>query len=98
MMAELGLLAAHTRDDPRYWQGPRPHDHNGVGLFMFGPQPARPWWFLEVRTGDAHKAPATETREAAYQRMDAEKRRRLYRMSLGTTGVFTGRNRKRKVA
>jgi hypothetical protein len=94
MMPELGQLAAHTRDDPRYWQGPRPHDHNGVGLFMFGPQPARPWWFLEVKTGSAHTAPSVETREAVLAREAEAKRARLRRMNLGVTGAFTGRNRK----
>jgi len=94
MLPELGSLARLTREHPEYWNH-RPRDHNGAGLFVFGPQEARPWWFLEVRTGEANAAPAHETRQAAYQRMDEEKNRRLRRMSLGVSGVFTGRNRRR---
>lgn len=93
MLPELGSLAEYTRDHPDYWNH-KPDGHNAVGLFAIGPQEARPWWFAEVRTGDAHTAPAHETRQAAYQRMDAEKNRRLRRMSLGVTGAFTGRNRR----
>lgn len=93
MMPELGSLAAYTRDDPRYWDH-KPDTHNAVGLFAIGPQEARPWWFSEVKTGDANRAPAHETRNAALQRMQEDKNRRLRRMSLGVTGSFTGRNRR----
>jgi hypothetical protein len=82
-----------TRDNPLYWNH-RPDDHNVVGLFAIGPQEARPWWFAEVQTGNANRAPSTETREAILAREQEQKRARLRRMGLGTTGAFTGRNRR----
>jgi hypothetical protein len=103
MFPQLGPLAAYTRDDHRYWNR-KPDDHNVVGLFDIGrwektghpvsPQEHRPSHYHEVKTGNAHTAPAHETREAALQRMDSDKQRRLRRMSLGVTGAFTGRNRR----
>lgn len=93
MLGELGSLAEHTRDHAHYWDD-RPEDHNVFGLFAIGPQEARPWWYEDVRTGDKNRAPATETRNAALQRMDGDKQRRLYRMNLGIGGHFTGRNRR----
>ena len=81
-----------TRDDPKYWDR-RPDGHNALGLFAIGPQEARPWWFHDVKTGDANRAPATESREAILAREAEQKRARLRRMALGATGARTGRNR-----
>ena len=83
-----------TRDHPEYWSH-KPRDHNGAGLFAFGPQEARPSWPYEVKTGDAHTAPATETREAILAREAETQRARLRRMGVAVTGQFTGRNRRR---
>lgn len=88
---------ALTREDPRYWES-RPRDHNGAGLFVDGPQEKRPSWPHKVKTGSKNRAPATESRQAALRRMNEERRRRLYRMSLGISGAFTGRNRRRTFA
>jgi hypothetical protein len=93
MLGELGSLAPRTRDDSRYWDQ-KPRDHNGAGLFVYGPQEKRPSWPYRVRTGSGNRAPSTESRGAALARIDAEKRSRLHRMSLGVTGAFTGRNRR----
>jgi hypothetical protein len=93
MLPELG--PALTREDPRYWDS-KPRDHNGAGLFVFGPQEKRPAWPHRVKTGAANRAPATESRKAALGRMKAEQRRRLYRMSLGVAGALTGRSRARR--
>ena len=94
MLPELGLLAAYTRDDPRYNWERLPEGHNAFGLFAIGPQEARPWWFAEVRTGDANLAPSTESREAVLAREDELRRSRLRRMGLAVGGAFTGRNRR----
>lgn len=89
----LGVLGP-TREDAAYNWVRRPEGHNVFGLYAIGPQEARPWWFQEVKTGDANRAPAHETREAALQRMDEDKNRKWRRMNLGITGYFTGRNRR----
>ena len=86
-----------TRDDAAYWDH-KPDDHNDVGLFNIGPQESRPWYYQDVVTGDANRAPETETREAVLAREAEHKRARLRRMGLGMTGAFTGRNRRRKAA
>jgi hypothetical protein len=109
-----------TRDDPRYWDH-KPDDHNEVGLYDIGPwektgipacpQEKRPSLFFDIKTGDANKAPETETREAILAREELEKARRLLlmaeaeeirrearinRISRALAGQFTGRNRNRK--
>jgi hypothetical protein len=83
-----------TRDDPEYWNH-KPDDHNDVGLFAIGPQESRPSLFREIETGDANRAPETETRDAILAREAEHKRARLRRMGLGMTGAFTGRNRRK---
>lgn len=95
MFGDLGSRGHLTRDTPSYWDH-KPRDHNGAGLFASGPQEARPSWPYKVKTGSANTAPSVESREAVLARADEEKRRRLRRMSLGTTGAFTGRNRPRR--
>lgn len=86
-----------TRDDPAYWTT-MPADHTPAGFFVHGPQEERPSWPHKVKTGNANRAPATESRGAALQRMDTERRRRLYRMALAVAGLPIGRNRKSRAA
>lgn len=84
-----------TREHPDYDWEHRPDGHNASGLFAIGPQEARPSWPYRVKTGDANTAPSTETRGAVLAREAEQKRARLRRLSLGATGTFTGRNRRR---
>lgn len=96
-----------TRDDPRYWDN-KPEDHNDLGLYDIGPwektgipacpQEKRPSLYFDIKTGEANRAPATETREAALGRERLRKLARLERMSLALTGVRTKRRNRRKAA
>lgn len=67
------------------------------------PQLAEPWWYRHVKTGDANRStehPDHVRRRQRYERQ--EKARRIarkhptpaQRLLLGTTGAFTGRNRR----
>jgi hypothetical protein len=96
-----------TRDDPRYWDY-KPDDHNDVGLFDIGPwektgipacpQEKRPSLYFDIKTGEAHKAPETETREAILAREKRQKFARLARMGLAASGVRTKRRNRHKAA
>ena len=83
-----------TRDDPEYWDH-RPRQHNAAGLFIYGPQEARPSWPYEVETGSAHTAPSVESREAILNREAEMTRARLRRMGVAISGAFVGPNRRR---
>lgn len=89
-------LASDSRDVDTYWEH-CPADHAQTGLFLGGPEEKRPSLYHDVKTGDANRAPTHETREAALQRMDEEKNRRLRRMGLAVSGRFV-RNRQRRAA
>lgn len=93
MLGVLGSLAVLSRDQADYWNH-KPRDHNGAGLFVIGPQEKRPSWPYKVKTGEANRAPETESREAILAREAEAKRNRVRRLTLGVTGVFTGRNRR----
>ena len=88
-----------------------PGDDNFAGLYRHGPQEKHPSWRRVVRTGDANRAPETETREAILARKESEKQRRLELMAQAeelrrkarVARAMTGqrpntRNRKRKAA
>jgi len=76
-------LGAFTRDDPRYWSG-MPKDHNAEGLFVGGPQEAKPAWTAEVIPGAAPRS--TESGHAVRERQAYERREKV-RRQLRRAGV-----------
>lgn len=71
-----GLCFA-TRDERAYPWEHRPVDHNEQGLFIGGPEGEKVGWLRDINVGTANAAPTHETREAALQRMQEQKRRKL---------------------
>lgn len=65
-----------TRDNPEYWQA-RPSDHNALGLFVDGPQPAEPITNRLARLTRSRCEAVAEGPSGARQRMERERQRRL---------------------
>lgn len=74
------------RDSAAYFDH-KPTDHDAVGLFVGGPRGEKVGWLRDVETGALHTAPAHETREAAFQRMDETQRRKWRRLGLALAGA-----------
>ena len=70
-------MSLFTRDDARYWEGARPTDHNAVGLFIDGPQPAEPITNRLARLTRSRCDVTAEGPQGAKQRMAREAQRRL---------------------
>ena len=70
-------MSLFTRDDPRYWEHGRPTDHNAVGLFIDGPQPAEPITNRLARLTESRCEATPEGPAGARQRMTRERQRRL---------------------
>jgi hypothetical protein len=64
-----------TRDDPRYWQT-KPTDHNAVGFFIDGPQPAEPITNRLARLTRSRCDVPAEGPRGAHQRMAREREHR----------------------
>ena len=70
-------MSLFTRDDSRYWRSERPSDHNALGLFVDGPQPAEPITNRLARLTRSRCDATAEGPQGAKQRMAREAQRRL---------------------
>lgn len=70
-------MSLFTRDDSRYWRSERPSDHNALGLFVDGPQPAEPITNRLARLTRSRCDATAEGPQGAKQRMVREAQRRL---------------------